>query len=322
MYDIKHQVLSEIEKNVDVFKKTSNIQYRIRCPICGDSQKNPKDAHCYIKCSDDPAEPLLYNCFKCNSGGRVDQEFLSKLGINKTLTSQLSKQRYSRIGTIKKMDIDLVTGTPIIDSPQTRYIEYRLGKGFEYDDYDRFKIIWNIDEIRNHITDKRVLNTLPSMNDSISFLSDDRSCILIRSFIGDDCRWRKIKIINSNSKSFYTIKSTIDLFTPDTITVNIAEGVMDVLSVYKNFNDGINSVYSASLGSDYISALEYMMMKGFVGKNIIIKIYIDSDINDKALKYQLKKYRWLFNKIILYKNIKSKDVGVPIDQIKLVEINI
>ena len=322
MEDIKHQILLEIENNVSVFKKVNNIQYRIRCPICGDSQKNPKDAHCYIKCSDDPAEPLLYNCFKCNSSGRVDKEFLSKLGIKTSLTSQLSKQRYSKIGTIKKMNIDLVTGTPILNSPQTRYIENRLEQKCEYDDYDRFKIIWNMNEIRNHISDQRILNTLPSMNDSISFISDDRSCILIRSFYDSENRWRKIKIMNSNSKSFYTIKSTLDLFTSDVITVNIAEGVIDIISVYKNFNDGANSVYIASLGSDYISALEYMMMKGFVGGNVVIKIYIDSDIDERSLKYQLRKYKWLFNRIIILKNIKSKDVGVPIDQIKLIEINV
>lgn len=322
MSDIKHQILSEIERNVDVFRKVNNIQYRIRCPICGDSQKNPKDAHCYIKCSDDPAEPLLYNCFKCNSGGIVDEEFLSKLGINKSLSSQLSKQRYSKIGTIKKMNIDIVTGNPILNSPQTRYIENRLGQGFNYDDYERFKIIWNMNEIRKHISDQRILNTLPSMNDSISFISDDRSCILIRSFYDDESRWRKVKILNTNSKSFYTIKSTLDLFTSEMITVNIAEGIMDILSIYKNFNDGINSVYIAALGSDYISALDYMMMKGFVGENIVVKIYVDSDIDVKSLKYRLKKYKWLFDKIIIMENIRFKDVGVTIDKIKLIEINV
>ena len=322
MEDIKHQILAEIENNVDVFRKVNSIQYRIRCPICGDSQKNPKDAHCYIKCSDDPGEPLLFNCFKCNAGGVVDKTFLNKLGLKSNLTSQLSKQRYSKIGTIKKLNIDVVTGTPVLNSPQTRYIEDRLGTGFEYDDYDRFKIIWNMNEIKNHINDIRILNTLPSSNDSISFISDDRSCILIRSFYNEDNRWRKIKILNSNTKSFYTIKSTLDLFTSDTITVNIAEGIMDIISVYKNFNDGSNSVYIASLGSDYISALEYMMMKGFVGKNIEVKIYIDSDIDDRSFKYKLKKFKWLFKKISIFKNIKSKDVGVQLNQIKLIEINI
>lgn len=323
MEDIKHQILYDIERNVDVFKKVNNVQYRIRCPVCGDSQKNLQDAHCYIKCSDDPAEPMLYNCFKCNAHGRVDQVFLSKLGIHSDAASKLTTQKYSRIGTIKKMNIDIITGSPIPGSPQIRYIEHRIGNGLTLDDYDRFKIIWDMNEIRKHISDKRILNTLPNMNDSISFISDDRTCIMSRSLSDDaETRWRKIKIMNSDARSFYTIKASFDLFTKDVITVNIAEGIIDILSVYKNFNDGANSVYIASLGSDYISAVDNIIMRGMIGPNVIIKIYVDSDVSIRTIKYQLRKYKWLFNKIIILQNIKSKDVGVPIDQIKLVEINI
>ena len=320
--DTKLDLIEALKSRDIYFKQVNKNEFRTRCPFCGDSMKNLNTGHFYMRIDPDDNLPVVYNCFKCNSSGRVDKEFLSKLGIKTSLTSQLSKQRYSKIGTIKKMNIDLVTGTPILNSPQTRYIENRLEQKCEYDDYDRFKIIWNMNERRNHISDQRILNTLPSMNDSISFISDDRSCILTRSFYNSENRWRKIKIMNSNSKSFYTIKSTLDLFTSDVITVNIAEGVIDIISVYKNFNDGANSVYIASLGSDYISALEYMMMKGFVGGNVVIKIYIDSDIDERSLKYQLRKYKWLFNRIIILKNIKSKDVGVPIDQIKLIEINV
>lgn len=43
--------MNEIEKNVDIFRKESNSEFRIRCPICGDSKKNPSDSHCYLKCS-------------------------------------------------------------------------------------------------------------------------------------------------------------------------------------------------------------------------------------------------------------------------------
>ena len=59
----------------------SSIRYRIRCPICGDSQKDFKDSHCYIKCSDDPNEPLLYKCFLCNAKGMVNEDFLKMLQI-------------------------------------------------------------------------------------------------------------------------------------------------------------------------------------------------------------------------------------------------
>lgn len=322
MDDIKHRIINEIEKHVDVFTKVSAIQYRIRCPICGDSQKNPKDAHCYIKCSYDPNEPLLFNCFKCNAGGRVTGSFLKKLGIDSDLIGTIDNQRYNRIWSIKKVDIDIITGKPVLSSLQAKYIENRLGAGFTEDDYDRFRIVWDMNPVYSYITNQRVKNTMPNNFNSISFLSDDKSVMLTRYF--DDCgdRWRKIKLFPSENRAFYTIKSTLDLFTKDTIEVNIAEGIMDVLSIYKNFNGGENSVFISTLGSDYIGGIDYAIGKGLIGYNVVIKIYVDNDIDTRVLKMKLKKYKWLFNRIYIYENIKSKDVGVKIDKIKLIESRI
>lgn len=323
MDKVKLQILDEIEKHSSVFKKINSIRYRIRCPLCGDSQKDLNDAHCYIKCDvDNPNEPLLYICFLCNKSGRVDKHFLEMLDVDKSLIFKLSNQRYSKLDNIKCTNIDIITGDTIMNSPQTSYIEHRLGKGLNKDDYDKFKIIWNINTIIPYISDIRIKNTLPCNIDSITFLSDDKTMLLSRAFYdvnGD--RWRKIKFIQTDSKSFYTIKSTINLFTQEPIVVNIAEGILDVLSIYKNFTDTPNSIYIAALGSNYISALEYMMCKGFVGSNVQVRIYIDNDdkVNESDLKIRLKKYKWIFESIHILKNIKSKDVGVKIDQIKLVD---
>lgn len=317
---IKQQILDEIQKHSPVFKKVSSTQVRIRCPICGDSQSNPRDAHCYIKCDfNNPSEPLLFNCFKCNKGGKVTSEFLKKLNIKSDIVGKIDNQRFNKIGSIKHADINVVLGSPIMDSPQVRYIEHRLGSGFTFEDYDKFKIVWNMNSIYQYVTNNRIRNTMPSNNDSVTFLSDDKSTIISRFFADKDERWRKLTILPSENKSFYTIKTTLDLFTEDPIVVNIAEGPMDVLSIYKNFNDGDNSVYIATLGSDYISGIEYIIMKGIMGNNVSVKIYIDSDIDERMLKDKLKKYKWLFNSILIYRNIKGKDVGVNIDEIKLIE---
>lgn len=319
---VKHQVMDEIQNHSAVFKKVNRIQFIIRCPICGDSQSDPRDAHCYIKCDfNNPTEPLLFNCFKCNESGRVTSAFLKKLGIKSDVVSMIDNQRFNKIGSIKHRDIDLVTGKPDMNSLQVKYIESRLGKGFTVDDYEKFKIIWDINSIIPYVTSTRVKNTLPSNNDSISFISDDKSVLATRTFTDEGSRWRKLTIFPSENKSFYTIKTTFNLFTQDSIVVNIAEGILDVLSIYKNFNDGDNSVYVATLGLDYIGAVEYIIAKGIIGKNVIVKVYIDNDknVDERIIKSQMKKYKWLFGSILLYKNIKSKDVGVTIDQIKLVE---
>lgn len=317
----KQEILKEIEKHSEVFKQVSRFQYRIRCPICKDSIKDLTDSHCYIKCTDNPDELLLYNCFLCNRGGVVGKKFLEALGIDlNTATRLISFDRYNKIGNIKNMDIDVVTGKPLLKSPQVRYIEKRLGEGFTYDDYDRFKIIWDWDNIYRSITNKRILNSLPNDRLSLSFLSDDKCSILTRAYDDSYGRWSKKSIFQSDNRAIYTIKSTIDLFTKDIIEVNIAEGIFDVLSIYKNFTHSENSVYIAVLGSDYISGIMFAIMKGLIGNNIIIRIYLDAEIDDKPLKKQLNKYyKWLFKDIFIYKNIKSKDVGVKLDQIELLE---
>lgn len=319
----KNKILNEIEKYSPVFKPAGRFQYRIRCPICGDSQKNINDAHCYIKCSTDPDEPILYHCFLCNAGDRVNVNFFKKLlssdNIPDDVFQLVSSYKYNRIGSLKKVDVDIVTGTPILDSPQVKYIESRLGTGFTYEDYDRFKIIWDWSNIHKSISDKRILNRLPNNFHSVTFLSDDKSVILTRQYDDNNGRWNNMNIFQSENRSMYTIKTTLNLFTKDQIVVNICEGVFDALSIYKNFNDCENSIYLAVLGSEYISGVNYIIAKGVIGSNVDIRIYIDGDQDMDQLRKRLKRYKWLFNSISILENIKYKDVGTKIENIKLIE---
>ena len=314
--NIKIKIINEIEKNSEYFRKISDNEYKMKCIFCGDSN-NPSHVHLYLKCSNDLSEPILYNCFKCNSKGKVNQDFLDRLGIK--IDNDFDKQIFNKISNNKSPNINILCGNPILDSNQIKYIEYRLGEGFSLDDYKRFKILWNMDNVIEYITDNRIRNSLPSNHNSITFLSEDKSVLLTRSFIDEHPRWRKISLFPNNNRSLYTIKSLIDIFSKEIIYINIGEGIFDILSIYKNFNSGENSIYIATLGSDYISGINYAINKGFIGNNIIIKIFIDNDINYKNLKFYLKKYKWLFNKIIILRNINEKDFGVTLDKIQIVE---
>lgn len=320
----KQQIMDEIRSKVDVCIPVPPIRWRIRCPFCGDTDKDPRHAHCYIKCSDDPNEPLLYNCFLANCGakGKVDKYFLSKLGIKSKFEDQLADDKYNRIKSFKKADIEIMTGKPEMDSVQIKYIEKRLGKGFTEDDYDRFKIVWDISTLVQFISNERVRNTLPSNRDSISFLSEDKSMLLNRSFYDDGERWRKIKMFNLNTNSIYLIKTTLDLFTKDEIEVNIAEGVFDVLSIYRNFNNCQNSVFIAVLGPEYDVGVNFAIQKGIIGENVTVKIYIDDEIDKNILKKKLRRFKWLFGRILIYENILYKDVGTTTDKIKLLETRV
>lgn len=322
MSDMKQQILDKIEASVEVFKRSSPFQYRIRCPFCGDSQKDYKDAHLYLKCSSDPTEPILYNCFLCPAGGRVTASFLEKLKINPDEFKGLDTQIFNKISTIKKGSVDLLTGYPIMDSKQVGYIQKRLGVGLRYEDYDRFKIVWSMETLLPYITDIRIRNTMPNNGDSISFISDDKSTLITRFFNDAIGKWKKTKLFSTAGPSFYTIKATLDLFTQEEIVVNLAEGVMDVISIYKHLNEGDNSVYIATLGSDYEAGVNYVIGNGFIGNNITLKLYIDSEIDEKKLRRQLKPYLWLFNRILMYKNIKYEDFGTDASKIQAIEYQV
>ena len=143
--------------------------------------------------------------------------------------------------------------------------------------------------------------------------------LLTRTFeeVSNGSQWHKVRI--KPGIQFYTIKSTFNIFTEEPIYLNIAEGIFDIISVYKNFTNSENSVFIASLGSDYVAALENMIRRGIIGKNVIVNIYIDNGIDEKRLKHSLMKYKWIFNSIHLIRNSKSKDVGTKMDNIFLVD---
>jgi len=319
MNNVKFEMLNEIQSHSDVFRKINSEEYRIRCPICGDSSKNLKDAHCYLKCSNNLSEPILYNCFLCNSKGTVNKFFLNKLGIRDKFDTVLENQKYNRLMSLKN-NKNIELGDISLIQRQIDYINYRLGSGLNVDDFLLFRIICDMNIIKDSITDPNIRNILPNNDNSISFLSDDNSLLLNRSFSDDyKYRWRKLKLFENDTQSLYTIKTTVNLF--DDIILNIAEGIFDVISIYKNFREE-NSVYIATLGSNYISGIEYAIAKGIAGNNVSVNIYIDSNINEKFLKLKLKDYKWLFKNIYICKNSLSKDVGVTIDNINIVKIRI
>lgn len=318
---LKFDIMDAIQKEYPSCRKVGMNQYRMRCPICGDSQSNPKEAHMYLKCDFDSEEPILYNCFKgnCQAKGKIDAKFLKQIGVKVKGIDKLSSQVYNKISNYKNLEFDVVCGEPIKDSYQMKYIEWRLGKGFNIDDYNKFKIIWDYNKFYECISNKKI--NIPPNDKNISFLSSDKSMVLSRSFNDNGMySWLKTHIFNSSNVNEYSISTELDIFTKDQIYINISEGIFDILSVYKNFNTGDNSAYVAVLGSRYESGIQNIINKGLFGKNVNVNIYADTDINLSALKYSLLKYKWLFNKISIYTNILYKDVGVTIDKIKLKEM--
>lgn len=318
--EMKSRLLREIEEKSPVFRRSSGYQYSIRCPFCGDSQKDLRATHMYLKCTPDPTEPILYKCFKCDASGRVNDRFLGLLGIDPSKYPTMNRC-YNRLPTVDRSRGEMITGTPDLTSPQVIYIEERLGPGFSLGDYSKFKIVWDMNRIRPYVSDRWIRDSLPDNETSVSFVSDNRSSILTRVFDpNSDVRWRKTKLFPDEARSFYTISADLSMFEP--AVINIAEGIFDILSIYRNFPSGENSMYTACLGKDYISALDYAIAMGLVGGNVSVRIYADSDVNRKYLANRLKKYRWIFDSIVIRWNVRDKDFGITPDRILVGELKV
>jgi hypothetical protein len=166
----------------------------------------------------------------------------------------------------------------------------------------------------------------------VGFLSYGNSHILFRDITDtEEYRWIKYPISTESSANriFYSMQSEIDIFTEEEITINLAEGVLDILSA--NYNLGYSEPNTLNIcvsGRYYDSLILFLVNMGFVGSNITINIFADNDYNyNKNNKnnattieyYQkiLNHYKHLFGKINVWYNLMSKDIGVPRDKIKL-----
>lgn len=311
----KLDILQEIEKNSTFFQRVSQEQFKTRCPYCGDSD-NIRHGHLYLKCSYDLNEPILYHCFLCNRSGKVNQKFLDRYGVKLKLPDTINY--FNKISDMKSMK-NIAEGTLNFNSREYKYLSNRLQASFTKEELGRLRIVWDVNNIRECLSSERVKNTLPSSMDGISFLSDNNALMLTRFYSGEP-RWRKITLFPTASKSFYTIKKDLNLF-QEKITVNISEGIFDAIGLFKHFPDE-DALYVAVLGSDYATAIDYVISLGLFGNHIDVNLFLDSNIEHRSVIRDAKKYKWLFNKISVFKNSIDKDFGLPKDRIQLVEFTV
>lgn len=316
-----------------------------RCPRCGDS-RNPRNAHFYIGLGDENIPPM-YHCKKCDEGGVFTFEKLrwfdiydSNFGLSlntyiKNFNSKLGNKinMFTGIYNIKHSRItqDQLTFSKL------KYINDRLGLNLTLEDIVSKKIVLNLSDIimENNITNfTRSPDVMKTLDDSfIGFLSYDNGFLNMRNlnpnndgFLGK--RYINYNIFNKidNSKRYYILPTNVDLLRP--VTIHIAEGPFDILSIYYNLvrNDD-NNIYCSIGGKSYLNCIKFLFENlGLI--NVSINIYIDSDIKDETM-VQLKRYLEPFQiPIFIHRNryivsesrygdiVYEKDYGVPANRIK------
>lgn len=334
--EFKLQVLNTLRNRKVFTEALNNFEVRTRCPFCGDSQKNFNTGHFYLRINPNDNYPILYNCFKCPAHGILRYDDLELLGVvgdsfkqgmttlNKTSDKVSSQENF--IQDIKfNYEIPTTYSYRKID-----YIENRLGLKFNDEQLKRMKVITSL-------KDFLVLNQIPTITckptmakyieaNYVGFLSHNNTHILWRDTTEQsEIRWYKYPITYASigQRLFYTMESMVDLYTEDEITINLAEGVMDTLSIahHFNFESQDNVLNIAVCGKYYNAILKYLFGLGFVGSNVTVNVYADRDYTqDTSIEHYrriFKTYSYFVKQINVFYNLKSKDCGVPLDKIAL-----
>ena len=115
----------------------------------------------------------------------------------------------------------------------------------------------------------------------------------------------------------------IDPFDNGIKTINIAEGVFDILGIYYNILNkyDYNTVYTAINGSGYLNVIKYILEQGLLC-DVNVNIFSDADRAPDYYTNMIKTLAPFVNDIRLFYNEIGKDYGVPKDQVRLKEVQI
>lgn len=340
--ETKLDLIQALYDRGEYFRQVNDVEYRTRCPFCGDSD-NLNTGHLYIRINPEDNFNVVFHCFKCEEQGILNSENLSMLGIDdinlKANMYTLSKtsdrvDKKNMIGENKRIYFDYKI-PKVKRCKKTEYIENRLGIKLNDEDLRDIKMIVSLRDflIANNIQKLMIPDkTAYALEDHyVGFLSFGNSHILFRDITDKEkISWVKYPITNDSSQNrlFYVMSTSINPLTTEELTINLAEGVLDTLSAY--YNLGFNSPNSMNIsvsGKYYDSLLLFLVELGLVGSNITINIFSDNDenfnkknnnpTNINYYRKVLKNYKYLYKQINIYYNTIGKDIGVPRQQISL-----
>ena len=306
------------------------------CPICGARK------HFYIKVPIDNTISC-YHCFnKCQSSGVItpsilmkwmlsdDPQILIELSNYNKIVSNLPKNRiYTNTQIYKLNNIYISQGT--LSDTKLKYLNWRLGTNLSFQDLLNQKIILNIYDLlnTNRISNySRAPMIMDQINSSfLGFLSYDNAYINMRRLVNEDKvdkslskRYNNYNIFNKydNSMKYYILPSKINLSIPKRIKVNIAEGPMDILSIFYNVVESTDhNIFAAITGSSYFQMVQFFLIDLKLSY-IEIHLYPDNDKNDNEF-YKISQLLYYHNiPFYIHRNTmeNEKDFGVPKEKIK------
>ncbi|MDD3121970.1 MAG: hypothetical protein PHC62_00475 [Candidatus Izemoplasmatales bacterium] len=302
-----------------------------RCPYCPDS-KDPNKGHMYISVPFD--EKLsFFNCAKCNTHGVLtptkliewgitDVNFMSDLSsYNKKVSNLPQNKMLYKEGMKFNVNHSFITDDKL-SRYKLKYLNDRLGANLTLDDCKQLKIILNLSDLFkvNSLKPTRDETIMSQLDyNFMGFLSIDNAFVNLRNleiqkniYQGINRRYINYDLFGKydNSQRFYTMPANIDLTRP--VTLHIAEGSFDILSIYLNLpNNTGNDIYTSISGKGYKGIIRYFIsQKKLPWLNI--HIYPDNDITRKEIWDVVESFKVFNFPISIHRNLSSgqKDFGV------------
>lgn len=338
-----NELYSEVRARGEVaYFNSARSELSIRCPYCGDSQKNANSAHLYIMIQ----APFPFMCQRCQTSGYLNRETLKDFQIENTelvvsiskASKDVIKDTTKRTSGIKggllgnrKLIIPEYTYTNAFNR-KVGYLNDRLGLDLDdtqlrdlkvITDYRKFLVENNLEGLfRFYDQSDYHANLFQWLQRySVGFLSSDTNFIGFRhTKIPANGRRYYSESMNrpyNTGNRLYTIKNEIDILTPE-LNLVLAEGTIDIISIFHNIYDGIqdnNTIFGSVNGKAYRLFITTLRRMGFLRINL--DIYSDSEINRNNYKYQLNFDNFSSVRVHYNNYVGQGDFGVPKDKIKI-----
>jgi len=236
---IDTKYLTQISHKFEIFKKKNDYLWNVRCPICGDSQKNKRKMRGYFFRKDND---LMYKCHNCGHGAHFGTMLKQ---MDTLLYKEYVLERYAdggnrkKFGTeravkevVKKEKPEVSLWTQLMDClydlpADHEVIEYVNGRGLPKDSHKRLYFVDNIKNVvqLNYKYKESIRTEEPRL--AIPFVNENGklTALSLRGMRGEALRYILIKI-DEDAPTVYGLDN-VDKTQP----VTVVEGPLDSLFI-------------------------------------------------------------------------------------------
>jgi len=319
--DVLLEVLKKKKVNSEV-RRYGGLEHRVRCPYCGDSEKNSSSSHFYVSLT----APYYFRCVRCETMGLITDKTLRDLDLY-TQTSREDRRSIYHDNQVALKAAGRTLGKRSYETGRfinnSRYVENSSGKYdyiFEYFSNrtgitDREQILnkFNIIMDPYKYAKQHEITLRENHQDGISFLVSDGTAIVTRHIrnIKGKKRYTNEKIQMSEfSMMYYTINTDFGATKNNYLDLYITEGIFDIINVYQHVikNDD-QAMFVGSNGKQYTNIIRDAQKR--TGLPLRVHIYSDADVpasfHKKKIGEIAPKNKTFLDSVTIYYNNDAKD---------------